>query len=111
MSTVQWMSLSAPTVIVIAFLALLTWRAYKGSTHDVTPGHPWALLKGLVDEGIITKTDARDLVMVHQNVYRRLFLDLQELLDKLLRDEILSPEAHHHIMKLINKVQREEIPQ
>lgn len=75
-----------------------------------TSSHPWALLPILVREGIITKEDARDLVMVHESVYRRVFLELLELMGKLLKNETLSTEAHYHIMSLIQRVQREEIP-
>lgn len=56
--------------------------------------HPWEVLPALVDADILTRDEAKGIVLAHENVHRRAMMELNALMPELLaREEITAPGA------------------
>ena len=72
--------------------------------------HPWAILPALVEQGILTREDARSLVMGHQDMHRRALQEIHALLPELVQDGLLEMRGMERIRHVVLRVQMQETP-
>lgn len=72
--------------------------------------HPWELLPALVDAEILTREQARDLVLSHLNVHKRAVSELKAELGTLVRDEQLTEAGFHRLSTILGRTAFEELP-
>lgn len=72
--------------------------------------HPWELLLGLVDAEILTKDDAKRVVLAHEEANRRALLEIHALLPELQHQELIDERAVKKIRDVVTKAAREGMP-
>jgi hypothetical protein len=72
--------------------------------------HPWAILPLLVEAEIISKEDARSLVMGHQDMHRRIVQEILFSLSDLVEKEEMTPEGVRRIHAICQRYQMLDTP-
>ncbi len=72
--------------------------------------HPWELLPLLVEADILTKEQARGIVLAHEDANRRALQEVHALLPELMRDELIDPRGAQRIQRVVAGVARNSMP-
>lgn len=78
--------------------------------RTVQQKHPWELLPGLVEADILSKEQARDLVLSHLNVHKRAIAEIKAEASEMVRREELTPDGFQRLNMIIGRTAFEELP-
>lgn len=70
----------------------------------------WSVLPVLVEAEIISKEDARSLVMGHQDMHRRIVQEILFTLPELIDLGFMQPEGIERIHKIVTRYQMLDTP-
>ena len=70
----------------------------------------WSILPALVEADIITKEDARSLVMGHQEMHRRIVQEILFTLPDLVEEGLMKQEGIPRIHKIAQRYQMLDTP-
>jgi hypothetical protein len=72
--------------------------------------HPWSILPALVEAEILTKDEAKSLVMGHQDMHRRIVQEVLFTLPELVEAGLMQPEGIAHVHKIVQRYQMLDTP-
>ena len=72
--------------------------------------HPWEILPELVLAEILSKEDARGLVLAHEDANRRSLLEIHAAIPELLARGWIEPDGADHLRRIVIKASRESMP-
>lgn len=76
----------------------------------MTSKHPWETLPDLVEAEILTREDARSLVMAHLDINRRAVQDLNDILPELRANDDLTDRGLTRLRAVFIRASRDGLP-
>lgn len=72
--------------------------------------HPWEILPMLVDTGILSREEAKGVVLAHEDANRRALQEIRALLPELVHSELLDPRGAQKIQNVVTGVLMRGMP-
>ena len=76
----------------------------------MTGRHPWEILPDLVGAEILTRDEARGMVLAHEDANRRALQEIHALLPELLATDLIDPKGAQKIQHVVVGVTRNAMP-
>lgn len=72
--------------------------------------HPWEILPDLVAAEILTRDEARGIVLAHEDANRRALQEIHALLPELLATDLIDPRGAKRIQNAVAGITRNQMP-
>ena len=74
------------------------------------PKHPWEILPMLVEADILSREEAKHIILAHEDANRRALQEIHALIPELMARELIDPHGAEKVRAVVIKAMRDGMP-